>query len=98
MKVRHFSNCSDSSIADPPFLIWVNWHLLPITLYIYPFCIYNTYIESKHKKGKIMNQAQKTKAAQMLEFFTADLIAQGMSQEDAFNRALEAVNRLIKAA
>jgi|TARA_R110002124_G_scaffold93317_1_gene236920 hypothetical protein len=45
-----------------------------------------------------MNQAQKTKAAQMLEFFTADLIAQGMSQEDAFNRALEAVNRLIKAA
>jgi hypothetical protein len=34
----------------------------------------------------------------MLEFFTADLIAQGMSQEDAFNRALEAVNRLIKAA
>ena len=45
-----------------------------------------------------MNQAQKVKAAQMLEFFTADLISQGMSQEDAFNRALEAVNRLIEKA
>jgi len=45
-----------------------------------------------------MNKAQKIKAAQMLEFFTNDLIAQGLSQEDAFNRALEAVNRLIKAA
>ena len=45
-----------------------------------------------------MNQAQKIKAAQMLEFFTNDLISQGFSQEDAFNRALEAVNRLIKAA
>ena len=45
-----------------------------------------------------MNKAQKIKAAQMLEFFTNDLIAQGLSQEDAFNRALEAVNRLIKEA
>ena len=45
-----------------------------------------------------MNQAQKNKAAQMLKFFTADLIAQGMSHEDAFNRALEAVNRMIEAA
>ena len=45
-----------------------------------------------------MNQTQKTKAAQMLEFFTNDLISQGFSQEAAFNRALEAVNRLIKAA
>ena len=45
-----------------------------------------------------MNKAQKIKAAQMLEYFTNDLIAQGLSQEDAFNRALEAVNRLIKAA
>ena len=45
-----------------------------------------------------MNQAQKIKAAQMLEFFTADLISQGFNPEDAFTRALEAVNRLIKAA
>jgi len=45
-----------------------------------------------------MSQAQKAKAAAMLEFFTNDLIAQGLSQEDAFNRALESVNRLIKAA
>ena len=43
-----------------------------------------------------MNQAQKEKAAQMLEFFTADLVAKGMSEQDAFSRALEAVNRLIK--
>ena len=45
-----------------------------------------------------MNQAQKIKAMQMLDFFTNDLISQGMSQEDAFKRALEAVNRLIEAA
>ena len=56
--------------------------------------------ERRHKVAAESSDmvAQKTKAAQMLEFFTNDLIAQGLSQEDAFNRALEAVNRLIKAA
>jgi|TARA_B110000977_G_C10803837_1_gene387430 hypothetical protein len=43
-----------------------------------------------------MNQPQKEKAAAMLEFFTADLMAQGMTEQAAFVRALEAVNRLIK--
>ena len=43
-----------------------------------------------------MNQPQKEKADAMLEFFTADLMAQGMTEQAAFVRALEAVNRLIK--
>jgi len=52
----------------------------------------------RRNQSKEMNQAQKIKAMQMLDFFTNDLISQGMSQEDAFKRALDAVNRLIEAA
>tara|TARA_R100001369_G_C3283575_1_gene162499 strand:+ start:140 stop:304 length:165 start_codon:yes stop_codon:yes gene_type:complete len=46
---------------------------------------------------KEMTQEQKIKAMQMLDFFTNDLISKGMNQEDAFKRALDAVNRLIEA-
>ena len=46
----------------------------------------------------IAEKANENGIPTIAEFFTNDLIAQGLSQEDAFNRALEAVNRLIKAA
>jgi len=42
-----------------------------------------------------MNQEQKEKAAILLETYTDMLIADGLSPEAAFNRALGAVNRMI---